>query len=135
MTKQSVDWGYLSTAAITQKWMIPALQQAKNANLAAIASSSGKLEEVAEKFHIEKTYHTYEELLSDPEIDLVYIPLPNGLHAEWVRKAAESGKHALCEKPAALTATETKEMVQVCEDHRVLLMEAMSISFIPSIRG
>lgn len=131
MTQSSVNWGILSTAAITQKWVIPALQQSENANLAAIASGSGKAKEVAAKYNIPKQYNSYEELLSDPEIDLVYIPLPNGLHAKWVKEAAKSGKHVLCEKPAALTADETREMIQVCEENHVLFMEALMYQFHP----
>src|SRR5690625_4490371 len=108
-----VKWGILSTAQIAQTELIPAFERASNAEVHAIASLSGKAEEVASQFGIPKAYHSYEELLADPEIEAVYIPLPNHLHKEWVMKAAEHGKHILCEKPAALNARDMEEMKQV----------------------
>lgn len=131
MTKQSVNWGILGTADVAQKWVIPALQQAENAKIVAIASNSGKAKSVADRFDIFKHYHRYQDLLNDPEIEIVYIPLPNSLHAEWVKEAAKSGKHVLCEKPAALTAEQTREMIQVCEENQVLWMEAIMYQFHP----
>ncbi|MBS4208877.1 Gfo/Idh/MocA family oxidoreductase [Bacillus sp. FJAT-50079] len=131
MKKNAVNWGILSTATIARKQVIPAIHQAENANIIAIASESGKASEVAKQFHIPKTYESYEDLLADPEIDIVYIPLPNGLHSKWVKEAAKHGKHVLCEKPAALTTEETKEMIQVCRENNVLFMEALMYQFHP----
>ena len=89
MTK--VRWGILSTAEIAQKALIPAIQRSTIAVVTAIATGSGieKANEVAARFNIEKTYDSYEKLLADPDIDAVYIPLPNYLHKKWVIEAAK----------------------------------------------
>lgn len=113
-----VCWGVLSTAEIAQKALIPAFERANNAKVTAIASGSGlkKAEETAEKFQIEKSYGSYDELLDDPKIDAVYIPLPNHLHKKWVTEAARKGKHILCEKPAALNTEDIMEMKKTCAE-------------------
>ena len=131
MTK--VRWGILSTAGIAQKELIPAFKRATNAVVTAIATGSGieKADEVAERFSIEKTYDSYEKLLADPEIDAVYIPLPNHLHKRWVIEAAKKGKHILCEKPAAINADEFQEMIEACKKHDVLFMEGFMYHFHP----
>ena len=131
MTK--VRWGILSTAGIAQKELIPAFKRATNAVVTAIATGSGieKANEVAERFSIEKTYDSYEKLLADPDIDAVYIPLPNHLHKKWVIEAAKSGKHILCEKPAAINADEVREMEEACKKHGVLFLEAFMYQFHP----
>ncbi|WP_246943839.1 Gfo/Idh/MocA family protein [Bacillus pinisoli] len=126
-----INWGILSTANIAQKAVIPALQHAANANVYGIGSSNEKVQEVAQKFDIPNVYGSYEELLDDPNIQAVYIPLPNTLHKEWVLKAASKGKHVLCEKPAALTSEDVQEMVGACEQHGVLFMEAFMYQFQP----
>lgn len=131
MTTTKVNWGILSTAAIAQEQTIPAILQAKNANALAIASQNGKEGTVAEKYNIPRAYSTYEQLLEDPDIDLVYVPLPNNLHSKWVKEAAKAGKHVLCEKPAALTEKETIEMIEVCEENNVTFMEAFMYQFHP----
>src|SRR5699024_6559802 len=130
---KKVNWGILSTAGIAQKELIPAFKRATNAEVTAIASSSGieKAKAVADKFSIEKVYDSYEKLLDDPDVDAVYIPLPNHLHKEWVIAAAKKGKHILCEKPAAVNAAEFEEMQQVCEEQDVILMEAFMYHFHP----
>lgn len=130
---KQVQWGILSTAGIAQKELIPALQRATNANVAALATSSDldKATSVAETFNIEKVYGSYEELLADPDIDAVYIPLPNHLHKKWVIEAARKGKHILCEKPAALNTEEVLEMKRVCEEENVLFMEGFMYYFHP----
>lgn len=86
---------------------------------------------VAGKLNIPKAYESYEALLDDPEIDAVYIPLPNDLHKQWVEKAAEKGKHVLCEKPAAITAEETEAMIKVCDENNVKFMEGFMYQFHP----
>ncbi|SDN25833.1 Gfo/Idh/MocA family protein [Bacillus sp. OK048] len=128
---KKVRWGILSTAKIAQKALIPAFGRAQNAVVAGIASSSGKAEEVAAQFNIAKSYTSYEEMLQDPEIDAVYIPLPNHLHKKWTIEAANHGKHILCEKPASLNAEETKEMVEFCKEKNVKFMEAFMYQFHP----
>jgi D-xylose 1-dehydrogenase (NADP+, D-xylono-1,5-lactone-forming) len=75
-------------------------------------------------FSAAKTYPSYDDVLRDPEVDAVYIPLPNSMHREWTLKGAEQGKHVLCEKPIALNADECREMISACASHGVMLMEA-----------
>ncbi|GAA0498485.1 Gfo/Idh/MocA family oxidoreductase [Salinibacillus aidingensis] len=126
-----VRFGILSTAGIAQKQLIPAISRAENAEVRAIASGSdsGKAMDVASQLHIPKVHESYEALLDDPEIDAVYIPVPNHLHKEWVIKAAEKGKHVLSEKPAAINAVETKELVEACEKNGVKYMEGFMYQF------
>jgi hypothetical protein len=119
---QIVKWGILITAKIAQKALILAFERAHNVEVVPIASTSGKAEEVANIFNIPSSYTSYEELLEDPEIDAVYIPLPNHLHKKWTLEAAKHRKHVLCEKPATLTAEETKEMVSYCREKKVKFM-------------
>ena len=89
---KKVRWWVLSTAKIAQNELIPAFQRAANAEVAAIAIDSdiNKAKEIGERFQIAKSYNSYERLLDDPEIDAVYIPLPNHLHKTWVMKAARA---------------------------------------------
>lgn len=126
-----VKWGVLSTADIGQTQLIPAIQRAENAEVVAIASRGENAKAVAGKLGIPKAYTSYEQLLEDPEIEAVYIPLPNSLHKEWVIKAAKHGKHVLCEKPASLTQNELREMVDVCNKNQVKFMEAFMYQFHP----
>lgn len=124
-------WGVISTAEIAQTQVIPAILRSENAELVSIASRDCKAKVVAEKFSIPKYYESYEELLRDPEIEAVYIPLPNHLHSKWVIEAAKNGKHVLVEKPAALTTEEAADMIQVCKDNNVKFMEAFMYQFHP----
>lgn len=128
---KKVRWGILSTAKIAQAELIPAIIRAENAEVVGIASNSGKAQEVAETFNIQKSFNNYEEMLQDPDIDAIYIPLPNHLHKKWTIEAAKHSKHVLCEKPASLTAEETKEMVEFCEEKGVKFMEAFMYQFHP----
>lgn len=123
MTKK-VKWGVLSTASIAQNHVIPAFLRADNAEVIAVSSLSGRAEEVAEWFGIEKAYDSYHEVLDDEKIDAVYIPLPNSLHKEWAIRAAYKNKHVLLEKPIALSSTDVLEIKQACLDNNVILMEA-----------
>lgn len=126
-----VKWGILSTANIAQTQLIPAIERSYNAEVTAIASSSGKALEVARELGIPKSYDCYEKLLDDPEIEAVYIPLPNHLHKKWVVSAARKGKHILCEKPAALTVDDVNEMRHACEENGVRFMEGFMHYFHP----
>jgi D-xylose 1-dehydrogenase (NADP+, D-xylono-1,5-lactone-forming) len=128
---EKIRWGILSTANIAQTELIPAIKRSENAVVAAIASRGSKVHPVALRLNIEKAYESYEALLEDPEIDAVYIPLPNHLHKEWVFKAADKGKHVLCEKPVGITAGEAAEMVQFCRKKNVKFMEAFMYQFHP----
>jgi len=127
----TVKWGILSTANIGRTQLIPAIKRADLAEVVAIASRGSQVHEVAAELQIPRAYESYDALLEDQEIDAVYIPLPNHLHKEWVLKAAEKGKHVLCEKPLALTAQEAEEIVAACEKHGVKYMEAFMYQFHP----
>ncbi|MCH1627986.1 Gfo/Idh/MocA family protein [Ferdinandcohnia quinoae] len=126
-----INFGILSTANIARKALIPAIERSYNAQVLGVASGSGKAESFAAELNIPKFYNTYEDLLDDPEIDAVYIPLPNQLHKKWTIEAAKRGKHVLCEKPAALSVEEIKEMVAVCRENNVVFMEAFMYHFHP----
>jgi predicted dehydrogenase len=127
-----VRWGVLGVARIFSLRVAPPLARSKLARLHAIASrDERKAEETAARLGIAKAYGSYEALLADPEVEAVYIPLPNHLHAPYIRKAAEAGKHVLCEKPLALNAGEAAECVQHAQRRGVLLMEAFMYRFHP----
>lgn len=130
---RQVRWGVLGTAEIAKEQVLPAIQKAKNADIVAIASRSPNEEvnKLANQFDISQVYHSYEDLLKNPAIDAVYVPLPNHLHAKWTKKAACYGKHVLCEKPAGLTAEQVKDMATVCEQNDVIFMESMMYQFHP----
>jgi D-xylose 1-dehydrogenase (NADP+, D-xylono-1,5-lactone-forming) len=128
---RKVRWGVISTADIAQTQVIPAILRSEQAKIVAIASRGEKASAVAEKFSIPYYYESYEELLINQEVEAVYIPLPNHLHKQWVVEAAKYGKHILVEKPAALTAEETQEMVRVCQENNVKFMEAFMYQFHP----
>lgn len=122
---RKIRWGVLGWARIARENIIPAIQRAGNSGFFAIASrDESKLAECRGRFNASRSYHGYQELLRDPEVDAVYIPLPNSLHREWTIKAAECGKHILCEKPIALNAAECREMIAACAANKVTLMEA-----------
>jgi xylose dehydrogenase (NAD/NADP) len=127
-----VRWGVLSTANIGRAAVIPAIQASKNGQLIAVASRDlAKSESFAGRLGIPKAYGSYEELLEDGDIDAVYIPLPNSLHREWTIRAAEKGKHILCEKPLAMNAAECLEMEAAASQYGVKLMEAFMYRFHP----
>ena len=116
-------WGVLGVAHILDR-LLPAFGKAAHAELGAVASrSEEKARAAAKAANAPKAHGSYEALLEDPEIEAVYIPLPNTLHAEWARRAAERGKHILCEKPLTPTAAEARELVAFCAARKVLLMD------------
>ena len=120
-----IKWGILGCARIAKEHFIPGLLKTSNSEFYAAASrDGGKIDELRHSFQFQKGYASYEELLDDKDIDAVYIPLPNGMHKEWTVKAAEKGKHVLCEKPICLNSGEYLEMLDACEKHGVKLMEA-----------
>ena len=121
-------WGVLSTAAIGLKKVIPAMQLGELTHVTAIASRDrAKAEEPARALGIEKVYGSYEELLADPQIDVIYNPLPNHLHVPWTIKAAEAGKHVLCEKPISLTVAEARTLLDVQARTGVKIGEAFMV--------
>jgi len=123
-----VRWGVLGTARIATRHVIPAMQRGEWSEVAAIASRDhGKAERVAAKMSIAKAYGSYEELLADPEIEAVYNPLPNHLHAPWSIRAVEAGKHVLCEKPVALSAAECQSLISARDRSGMLVGEAFMV--------
>ena len=132
MSNKKLHWGVISTSNIGRVAVNPAIQASRNGELLAIASRNEKTaKEFAVKMNIPKHYGSYEELLNDDGIDAVYNPLPNSLHKKWTIKAAEKGKHILCEKPLALNATECFEMEAAAQANGVKLMEAFMYRFHP----
>ena len=106
---KKIRWGVLSTARIGTETVIPAMQLGEYCTVTAIASRQlEKAQAAAGQLGIEKAYGSYKELLVDPDIDDVYIPLPNHLHVPWTIKALNAGKHVLCEKPIGLSAAEAQ---------------------------
>jgi predicted dehydrogenase len=126
-------WGVLSTAGIAREKVIPGIQRADRCRVVAIASrDASRAAQVAQEVGIPTAHGSYEALLGDPNVDAVYIPLPNHLHAEWAIAAARAGKHVLCEKPLALTSDDAERMVEVAEAEGVHLMEAFMYRLHPS---
>jgi D-xylose 1-dehydrogenase (NADP+, D-xylono-1,5-lactone-forming) len=127
-----VRWGILGTAQIAKVCVIPAILKSRNGVLKAIASRDlVKSQALVEKHHQGVAYAGYAALLEDPEIDAVYIPLPNHLHKEWTIKALEAGKHVLVEKPFAMNAGEAEAMAEAAQHHNRLVMEAFMYRFHP----
>ena len=125
MEKKTVRWGILGCSFIGKSRTIPGLLACENAELYAIAGrNEEKLKAYAEPFAPKKLYTDYQALLEDENVDAVYLPLPNGIHMEWVEKAAKAGKHILCEKPMALTEEQVREMFAAAKANGVLLEEA-----------
>ena len=125
-------WGILGCAAIARRALVPAIHASETGELAAVASRSPeKARQFASECDIPRAYGSYEELLADAEIDAVYIPLPNHLHAPWTVRAAQAGKHVLCEKPLAMDAGEARAMVEACERAGVKLAEAFMYRYHP----
>ncbi len=120
-----VKWGIISTAKIAREHVIPGIQAGQYTEMYAIASRDRDVAaRVAEQLSIPTVYGSYEELLADPAVQAVYNPLPNHLHVEWSMKAAEAGKHILCEKPLGVNAQDAEKLVNYCRERGVLLMEA-----------
>jgi predicted dehydrogenase len=125
-------WGVLSTAAIGIKKVIPAMQLGQYASVVAIASRDlRRAQQAAMALGIPKAYASYEELLADPNIDAIYNPLPNQLHVPWTIKAAEAGKHVLCEKPFSMTGAEAESLLAVRSRTGVKIGEAFMIRSYP----
>jgi predicted dehydrogenase len=129
---KAVKWGVLGVAGIFRKKVYLPGRDSDLVEWAAIASrSKQKAQAAAAGYRIPAAYGSYEELLADREIEAVYIPLPNNLHLEWIKKAADAGKHVLCEKPLARSAAEVQEAIEYCGQKGVLLMEAFMYRFHP----
>jgi predicted dehydrogenase len=128
MTAAPLRWGVLGTARIALKKVIPAMQQTAAARVVAIASRDQvRARRAADDHGIERAYGTYEELLADPAVEAVYIPLPNHLHVPWAVRAADAGRHVLCEKPIGLDAAEARELLAARDRSGVVIAEAFMI--------
>ncbi|MCL7417552.1 MAG: Gfo/Idh/MocA family oxidoreductase [Halalkalicoccus sp.] len=126
-----MEFGVLSTAGIARKAFLPAVEASEH-TVGAIASRDGdRARSVAEEYAIPRHYASYEALLGDEGIDAVYVPLPNGLHAEWTRKAADAGLDVLCEKPLAADAEAARGVVEHCRNRGVRLMEGFMYRYHP----
>lgn len=122
---KKIRWGILGVAKIATTKVIPAMQRSANVEIAAIASRDlSKARAAAAELGIPQAYGSYEELLADPSIDAIYNPLPNHLHVPWSIRAAEAGKHVLCEKPIALSVAETRDLIAARDKAQVKIGEA-----------
>ncbi len=131
-----IKWGVLGTANIARWCTIPGMKLAEDCELYAIAGRKlEKAESYKQEFGFQKAYGSYEELIADKDVQAVYIPLPNHLHLEWAKKALNSGKHVICEKPLALNADEAREMFEAARENGVYLMEAYAYLHSPYVKG
>jgi predicted dehydrogenase len=131
MAEKKACWGLLSTARINER-LIPALRASGRSELLAVASrSTGRAQAYAKQWDIPHAYGTYQQMLADPAINVIYLSLPNHLHVEWAIKCAEAGKHVLCEKPIAITTEEVTRMAQAAEKNGVIMQEAAMMRFHP----
>lgn len=125
---QTLRWGVLGAAKIALVKVIPAMQRGQFSQVTAIASRQAeKASQAAAELGIPKAYGSYEELLSDPDIDAIYNPLPNHLHVPWSIRAAEAGKHVLCEKPIGLSSDECRQLMAVRDRTGVKISEAFMV--------
>jgi predicted dehydrogenase len=123
-----LNWGVLSTAKIAREKVIPPMQKGERTTVVAIASRDlARAQAVAAELGIARAHGSYEALLADPDVEAVYNPLPNHLHVEWTRKAAEAGKHVLCEKPIDITAKGAEELIRVRDRTGVRIQEAFMV--------
>lgn len=134
MTSRRLRWGILSTARIGIRRVIPALLRSRAGTAVAIASRDvARAREIAAKFNIPRAHGSYDALLADPDVDAVYNPLPNTLHPEWSIRAAQAGKHVLCEKPLAVDAAKAQATVDAFRRAGTVSQEAFMYRFHPQI--
>ncbi len=124
-------FGIIGTADIATDHVVPALRASEHEAAAIASRDADRAASVADEFGIERSYGSYEELLADGSLDAVYNPLPNALHAEWTRKAADEGLHVLCEKPLTGDAEAAAALFDYCEARDVTLMEGFMYRFHP----
>ena len=133
--RTKVKWGVIGVAGIATEKVIPAMQRGEWSEVVAIASRNvERAEQAAEQLGIGKAYGSYEELLADPDIEAIYNPLPNHLHVPWSIKAAEAGKHVLCEKPISLTVKEARSLLEARDRTGVKIGEAFMVRTHPQWR-
>lgn len=135
MQNNIVRCGVLSTADIALKRLVPAARESSNSEVVAISSrDESKARAVAEDLDIPTWYGSYDELIADPDLHAVINPLPNSMHCAWTIKAAEAGKHILCEKPLAVTTDEARRMIASAKANNVVLVEAFTHRWNPHLR-
>ena len=129
-----VRWGILGCARVARRRVMPAVQQVEGSTLVAVASRElSKAQQFAEQFDVPAAYGSYDALLADPAVEVVYIPLPNHLHAEWSIRALRAGKHVLCEKPLAMNAAEARQIQAVRDQTDLYCLEAFAYRFNPVV--
>jgi len=130
----SLRWGLLAAGTIAAEFAA-GVEESKHGRLIAVAARSGiKACEFASRFEIPKAYEGYDDLLADPDVDAVYVSTPHPMHAEWAIRAAEAGKHVLCEKPLTVSAAEAEDVIDSARKHDVFLMEAFMYRLHPQTR-
>ena len=131
---RKIKYGVLSTAQIARNQHVPAARESTNSEIVAISSRNGTTaRKYAEELAVTRAYASYTALLADPQIDAVINPLPNSLHCEWTIKAAEAGKHILCEKPMAVTVEQAQRMIDAAKANDVLLLEGFTPRYEPQM--
>jgi len=129
---EPVRWGVLSVSGHYALRIHSPLSRLPEASIVAIASrDEARAKAAAARYGIARSYPSYDALLADPKVEAVYMPLPNHLHAEWVMRALDAGKHVLCEKPIALDATQAADMAKRAKERGLMLMEAFMYRFHP----
>jgi len=135
MSGRVVRYGLISTAQIGLKAHVPGARESANSVIEAVSSrAEAKARDAAAEHSISRWYGSYEELLADADLDAVVNVLPNSMHCEWTVKAAEAGKHILCEKPLAVTVAEARQMIDAANANGVLLVEAFTHRWNPQMR-
>ncbi len=135
MILKQLRWGIIGAANIAEQQIIPAILDSKGGVIIAIASRSGKANDMRKKFKIPFVTADYDELFSMDEVDAVYIATPNSTHSELIKKAVSAGKHVLCEKPIVLKKNELEEIFHLADHHDVYVMEAMMYRFHPQMKA
>jgi predicted dehydrogenase len=131
--EHELRWGVLSTADIGRRKVVPAIQRGRRSRVVAVASRDlDRARSYAQELGITRAHGSYEALLADADVDAVYIPLPNHMHAQWVLAAAAAGKHVLCEKPLAMNGDEAQRMADACARAGVVLLEAFMYRLHPT---
>jgi predicted dehydrogenase len=129
---KKLRWGVLGVAGIAVRRVIPGMKLCQTCEITAIASRDrARAEDAAQKLGLSRAYGSYEELLQDPDIDVIYNPLPNHLHIEWTIKAAEAGKHVLCEKPLSMNTAEAGPLLAARDRTGVRIGEAFMVATAP----
>lgn len=129
---ERVRWGILGAAKIAREWLAPAIHMSDRGEVAAIASRTpGKAEAMAGPYGAVRIHGDYDALLADPEVDAIYIPLPNDQHVEWTARCLKAGKHVLCEKPIALSAEEIDGLIALRDETGLIAAEAFMVCHHP----